>query len=574
MNKKKLLFSKVEKSDKSTSMGEQNENIREKLGIPKTENKEINTQKSNGGTENGLNKEEKTNEKKIQKATDGSIKGTPAKNNLKELEEETIKLKNDLKKAEEEYNTEHENLMKEKDKIYKTLKQINVEMRVLSNDFKKKIEKLKELEKNIVIPDKKKFKNNGKTEEQFEKDIKMLNEEIKIIKKNNQFYVDNCNENIKNFEKKEIKNNKNKEEFKKISDQLSKLYAMKRIENEHKQCEENLRLLREEYNEFNEKYQKQLKIKEAYENAEKKNDMDIPDERTNKDEQEQEDNKGRAIEDEKKFLPKIQNLKFNTDSANRLEALDAKIARLNRIGKKNINSINLFNKVNKEILDNERYKIELEKEKAKEKIIGKSKEKEEAETDREREREDNKKKFLNKNRNKSNVALKKNYLFTEHEQNVLQKLLPKEMLNSYRNKYNNILEKQKEIQKIMKTESADIENAKYTLINNKDFKDMKIIELKRKNTVLRNQYNKIRDKVRKIKKQIQQIENYIQKEEKKIRSKNQEAMRIRIYCKGIKYFREQQKKEQQKKENQNGHENVEENEESQKITIFKKLYLI
>ena len=64
MKQKKLLFSKVEKSDKSTSMGEQNENIKSKLGIPATDNKGTSTEKQNGGKENGANKDQKTNEKK------------------------------------------------------------------------------------------------------------------------------------------------------------------------------------------------------------------------------------------------------------------------------------------------------------------------------------------------------------------------------------------------------------------------------------------------------------------------------------------------------------------------------
>ena len=526
MKQKKLLFSKVEKSDKSTSMGEQNENIKSKLGIPATDNKETNKEKPNGGKENGANKDQKPNEKKkIEKVSDTFINGTPVKLSLQDLMKETERLRNDKKSKEEEFKSEQNMTSQEVKDKNKTIKQQQVKLRVLSNDFKKKIDTLKEYEKSLVIPEKKKVKNTGPTEEEYQKYIKVIEEQIKIYEKSAKSKEKNMNLLVKSSKKKENKKNKNEQELTEINNKIKILSDMKQISIEHNECEEKIRELREEYETLKEKYQKQLKIKEGHESTK---DTDIPDERTNKEENEEEEinkNEG-AIEDIKTFLPKINNLKFQVDSAAKLES---RIIKKNRLAIKNVNALNLYNKVNKEVTENERYLKEKEKEKEKEK-----------KKENQNENEEKAKKIFKTNKNRSNISLNKEYLFSEHENNVLEKVLPKDMINSYRNKFNDLINQKKELKKIFNTESNEIENDKYIIKNKKDYNEMQIIELKRKNVDLKKKYNKICQNINKMKKESKEVMKNIEKEEKKIKVKASERRRIELWCKAVKQMKENQ----------------------------------
>ena len=484
-----------------------------------------------------------TKKKKIEKVSDTFINSKPAKPSLQDLVKETEKLRNDKISKEEEFKSEQNLTAKEVKDRNKAIKQQQIKLRVLSNDFKQKIDTLKEYEKSLVIPDKKKVKYTGKTEEEYQKYIKVIEEQIKIYEKSAKSKADNIDLCVKNCEKKEIKKNKIEQELTILNNKIKKLSKMKQMSIEHNECEEKIRELREEYETLSEKYQKQLKIKEGRESTK---DTDIPDERVNKEENEEEeiDNKEGALEDLKTFLPKINNLKFQVDSSAKLES---KIIKKNRVAIKNVNALNLYNKVNKEVTENERYLREKEKEKEKEK-----------KKENQNENEDKAKKIFKKNKNRSNISLNKEYLFSEHENNVLQKVLPKDMINSYRNKFNDLINQKKEMKKIFNTEINEMENDKYMIKNKKDYNEMQIIELKRKNALLKKQYNKIMQNINKMKKEIKEVEKDIEKEDKKIKAKVNEGRRIEVYCKVVKKMKEDQ--ENQENENDEDSEDIQDNQ--------------
>ena len=505
MKHKKLLFSKNEKVDKSTSMGLENEKAGDKLGVPKSNEKESNQEKEKMTKKNeSKQNQNKDNEKKKEKPSNIKADNVGSNISLKDLENKTKNLIKDLEEKKKKLKVQEEEYFNNVNLLNEQLKEKNAQIKKLSNDFNKMIERLKDHEKKLVIKDKIK-KEKGKTDEEIEKEKKLIIEQIKIYKNRATESKKKYDLYLKTFAKKENKENDMQTTLTSLNDEISSLneniHELKLIEREHQHCEMNNKKLMEQFILY------QSKIKKA-EKSSKSNIPDLIDERNNKDDDDGNgnDNIEKAIEEEKNFLPKIKNLQLSVDTGSSLEA---KIIKRNKIGKTKsgsnaINAINLYNKIDKECKDNERYKKEKEKENKKKKPIIK---------------------------NKSNIQFK-SYLFTDYDNEVLQRILPKEMLNSYKDKFNNILKKKQEIKKIIATESSEIKNENFSLINKKDFNELKLKELKIKYLTLNNTFFKLKEKINNTKKSIKDIENEIQREDKKLKMKENEAKRILIYFKG------------------------------------------
>lgn len=516
MNKRKnLLFSKREKIDKSTSMGEETENEQGMLGIPKDRKKEANI----------INKA-KDKEKKIERASNEFVKNaTP---NLANLINENDNLKQQLESLEKEIEKERKECIEDIKKKDKEYNQKNSEIKMLSNEFMEKLEILKNYEKNLEIKTKNNSINKMKSDEKTEKEIKLIEEQIKIYEVRVNIYKKNYNLSLKNAEIEKKKEDNLEKRLKKLNKQISSLeeevHSMRKILRDHQKCPYSKEKLLEKFRSTNKAFQYEIRLAKqlALLEISEENKEDINKE--NKEENDKEkDDEEKAFNDIKNVLPKIQNLKFQSSPEVKLES---KIIKINKIGMRNsqsnTNTIDLYNKINSDFNDNERYIKEANK-------------------------------SIHINNIKTNIRTEGNYLFNEYEKNILQRLLPKNLINSYKDKFNNILKEKNDIKQKFNNESYDLINNNLKINNERDFNNLRIKEINQQYSILNSKYLKIKQKVNNLKANIKEIKNKIIKEEEKLKLREKDRKRIDIYLKGL-------KEKQINKNNKNNDNQIEENE--------------
>lgn len=539
--KSKKLFSKREKEDKSTSMGKESEvknggtvvskNPSQK---PETENKEGNGKKEkvNGKNEKG----NKTNENVVQKVDDTTLVNPV---NLKDLQAETRKLQNTIKKLEESISKERNEIINEtQEKDYIQAEQ-NQEIKKITKEYKKNLELLKSYDKILSEKEVKLKKNKkDKNEEELKKEISLVESQVKKFEDRAGQAKENYNKYIRKYETKENQESKLQENLNYLNDELSELNNvvndLKKMELDHKRCKINIRRLKEEYE------LAESKLKKAQKYALSKNDVIDEDKNNDENMEEGDDSEEKAESDEKNLLPKIQNIKFNVNPDNSA-ALEWKIIKKNKLGLRTNRSsiINVYSKLNTEFDIQERDENEKKKkEKYKEIYEIQMKNKKNKNKNKDKKSLDNAVKIRNKSY--SNIKTEGNYLFKEKENKLLQKLLPSSLnlVDKYQNKFNEMEKQKKEIEKKYNEEINGINKQKFLLNNQNDFNALKMRESNQRQNLLNIKYHKLREKIRILKNQIKDVEDAISKEDKKIKVKDKEAKRLKIYYDGMRQAQE------------------------------------
>ena len=145
-----------------------------------------------------------------------------------------------------------------------------------------------------------------------------------------------------------------------------------------------------------------------------------------------------------------------------------------------------------------------------------------------------------KNRKKYNSLIRKNrieeinsegnYLFDKEDEKIIEKILPDEKVNIYRNKYEDVLNQKKEIEEIMKTDCNTIQKEKESIFNKCEYNNMELKNKKIDNLQLVMKSQKLRDKINNMKQIIKQYREKINKEDKKLN----EEKRMNNYYKKLK----------------------------------------
>ena len=490
MRRKQLLFSKRDKAEKSTTMGEDGENQGGNLGIPNNNSQ----QDSNADkTPKGQNKNYNNGEAQIENVSNEVLYDPKQKKQKKSLDEELIELQKQLEE-------ERVNSINEANRLNEEDNKKNTELKKLTTIYNNLIQTLKTYDQSLVIRTRKISKYKQKSEEEIKKDIKITETQIKNYEKR-------ANYNKENYQlfKQQVEKEKNKENDLKsvlnnlkedISSSNEEIKYLKLTSNNHLFCNNENRKLKERLANLNTAYQYEIKRAKQLEL------MDIEtkgeDDQEIKEEYDKIDDKAKAEEDEKNLLPRINVLKFRGEN---MQKLEMKILKINKIGvnKSEIigNAINCYKKLNTEYNDNERYK---EKEK--------------------------------KNRNVRKIKynetkIPENYLFTEKEEKIMEKVLPENMYNSCKIKFNDILQQKKELEEQLKTESNNIKNENDDMANKCDFNKMELKTQKLDSLKLVLKSQKLREKINLIKQDIKAMKEKIDKEQKKLNEENKINMYYR-----------------------------------------------
>ena len=255
MRRKQLLFSKREKAEKSTTMGEDNENASGNLGLPNNNEQMPETNNDQTPQEN-KNMKNNDEQKKIEKVSNETFNNEAEKKKPKKnLNEELDKLKKELAKEREE-SILKVTILNEED-IQK-----NMELKILTNKFNSMLQILKSYEQNLVIRTRN-ISKNKKTEEEIKKRIKVTEAQIESFQERK-----NTIENEYNSFKKKVESDKNKEnelnielndlksQIQEINDEIKNL---KIISNIHFYCASENRKLLEKFAALNTSYQYELK---------------------------------------------------------------------------------------------------------------------------------------------------------------------------------------------------------------------------------------------------------------------------------------------------------------------------
>ena len=532
--KSKKLFSKRELADKSTSMGMESEVQNGGTAISKnqTQKTETENKEGNGKKEKG----NKANENIVQKVDNTTLENPV---NLKDLQAETRKLENKIKKLEESIAKERNEAINEtQEKDYIQTEQ-NQEIKKISNEYKKNIELLKSYDKVLSEKEVKLKKNKkGKGEEDLKREISLIESQVKIFEDRAGQAKENYHKYIKKYETKENQESKLQEDLNYLNDELSELNNvvndLKKMQLDHKRCQINIKRLKEEYELV------ESKLKKAQKYGQSKNDIIDEDKNNDENMKEGDDSEEKAESDEKNLLPKIQNIKFNVSPDNPV-ALEWKIVKKNKLGMRTNRSsiMNVYSKLNTEFDIQEKNENEKKKkEKFKEIYETQMKNKKNKNKDKDKKNLDNTVKLRNKSY--SNIRTEGNYLFKEKESKLLQKLLPSSLnlVDKYQNKFNEMEKQKKEIEKKYNEEINGINKQKFLLNNQNDFNALRMKESSQRQNLLNIKYHKLREKVRILKNQIKDVEDAISKEEKKIKVKDKEAKRLQIYYDGIRQAQE------------------------------------
>ena len=484
MRRKQLLFSKREKAEKATTMGEDDENTGGNLGLPNnnTQNQENNNEQN---PKKGKNSKNNQDAKKIENVSNEVFnKENENKKSKKKLNEELEKLKKELA-MERDQSISKVSELNEED-IQK-----NNELKMLTTKFNSLIQILKSYEQNLIIRTRN-ISKNKETEEQIKKHIKVTEAQIKSYEERASII-----ENDYNLFKKKVEADKNKEnelnimlnglksEIFEINEEIK---LLKLTSNTHLYCASENKKLLDRYVALNSAYQyeikraKQLALIEL--NDKDENDQII------KEEYDKMDDKAKAEEEEKNILPKIKVLSYRGE---KLQKLEMKIIKKNRIGlnkSSDVGSgIKFYKKLNTELNDNERYEKQKYNSIIRKNII-------------------------------SEIHADDNYLFNENEENIMEKVFPEEMLNTYKNKYNDMLLQKKEVQDKIKTDSNIIKQKNEEIENKCEYNRMELKNKKVENLKLVMKSQKLRDKINQLKQNIKELKEKINKEEKKLNGEN------------------------------------------------------
>ena len=502
MRRKQLLFSKRDKAEKSTTMGEDGENQGGNLGIPNNNSQ----QDSNADkTPKGQNKNYNNGETQIENISNEVLYDPKQKKQKKSLDEELIELQKQLEE-------ERVNSINEANRLNEEDNKKNAELKKLTTIYNNLIQTLKTYDQSLVIRTRKISKYKQKSEEEIKKDIKITETQIKNYEKR-------ANYNKENYQlfKQQVEKEKNKENDLKsvlnnlkedISSSNEEIKYLKLTSNNHLFCNNENRKLKERLANLNTAYQYEIKRAKQLEL------MDIEtkgeDDQEIKEEYDKIDDKAKAEEDEKNLLPRINVLKFRGEN---MQKLEMKILKINKIGvnKSEIigNAINCYKKLNTEYNDNDRYK---EKEK--------------------------------KNRNVRKIKynetkIPENYLFTEKEEKIMEKVLPENMYNSCKIKFNDILQQKKELEEQLKTESNNIKIENDDMANKCDFNKMELKTQKLDSLKLVLKSQKLREKINLIKQDIKAMKEKIDKEQKKLNEEN----KINMYYRNLQGNKKELEKE-------------------------------
>ena len=405
---KKVLVSKNEKTDKATSTREINENMN---GAGKIQENGQNEENLNNKNSKKNKKKKDINENKIEKVANGSLK-----NASKNIEKENIDLTKELNSLEKKVKEERENFLNKIKELNDDNDKKNIQINELTEEYKKSLKFLKNEEKKLDIESNLKSSYKIKSNEEIKKNIEIIDKKIKIYKK-----MGNASEDQIEKTKKEIKEKEGKEKDlevkaedlrKRVNSMEKKIEDMKIKVEEHKNCEIEIQNKLEEMESLKKTYEYQTKLEQIRASKMENNTFIIE----NEEKDDGEDNKDKALEDQKNILPKIKGLKF---SVGPLADLEAKIVKKNKIRmkKSQSNAINIYNKLNTESNNNERYKIEAIKN-------------------------------IRVNNVKTKIKSKDIYFLKDYENTMLEKVqLPKNILKSYQEKFDNTFKEQEDLKK-------------------------------------------------------------------------------------------------------------------------------
>ena len=474
MKRKQLLFSKREKAEKSTTMGQEDENLGNNLGLPNN-NSQLSENKNNSNAQE-QNAQQNNENKKIEKVS----------NEVFNNENKKKKSKKDLKKELEKLKKELENERKE------SISKVNELL----------IDVLKTYEQSLVVRTRN-ISKKKETEEDIKKHIKALEAQIKSYEERSNIVEEDFNK----F-KKYVKIEKNKENDlnteltdlnSQISDKNQEIKNLKITSNAHLYCASENKKLLDKFSALNTTYQYELKRAKQLaliELGKGEADQQI------EEEYDQLDDKAKAEEDQKNFLPKIKVLKYKGE---KMQKLEMKIIKRNKIGINKSNEIGnclkYYRKLNTEMNDEDAYKR-------------------------------NQKKYnsLIRQNNIDEIHSEGNYLFDKEDEKIMEKILPEEKFNSYRNKFEEMLLQKKEAEEVMKTDCDAIKKENETIFNKCEYNNMELKNKKIDNLQLVMKSQKLRDKINNIKQIIKQFREKINKEDKKLKEEN----RINNYYKKLK----------------------------------------
>jgi hypothetical protein len=257
--------------------------------------------------------------------------------------------------------------------------------------------------------------------------------------------------------------------------------------NTHLYCASENKKLLEKFAALNTSYQYELKRAKQLALIELKKDED---DQLIKEEYDKMSENAKAEENEKNVLPKIKVLKLRGEN---LQKLEMKIIKRNKIGINKSSEIGrgikYYNKLNTEL--NEREKYEKQKYNS----------------------------LIRKNKY-SEIQIEDNNLFDENEEKIMEKVLPEEMLNNYKNKYNDIYLLKKEAEDKLKTDSNTIKRENETINNKCEYNKMQLKNKKVENLKLVMKSQKLRDKINSLKQKIQSLQGKIAKEKKKLKEED------------------------------------------------------
>ena len=111
----------------------------------------------------------------------------------------------------------------------------------------------------------------------------------------------------------------------------------------------------------------------------------------------------------------------------------------------------------------------------------------------------------------------------------MEKVIPDNMYNSYKNKYNNILQQKSQIKERINTENNSKKNEKQLLAYKCEYKMMEIKNCKIDNLKLVVKSQKLRDKINNLNQQIKEVQKLLTKENKKLADKINDEKRINLY---------------------------------------------
>ena len=443
----------------------------------------------------------------------------------KEIEKERVAFLEDIKES------KNENKIK------------NAELKKLKNNYNKKIEILKGYDKNLEFKGKIKPKNHVKSEEEIKKELKLLDHQIKIYEDRVNLSEQNYQLSLKNAQKEENKESEYLDKLNDYKQQISDLEDNNKKQEQilqiHENCKKENEKLLEKYNAVNNAYKYQIKMAKQMELDEMKNEL-IDEREENiieKDKENEGDDEEQIKKDEMNILPKIKILSFPNTPMNNLEV---KIIKKNKLGIKNsssnLNGINLYKKICIENSDNKRYIKEANKN-------------------------------IHVNNIKTNITTEENYLFKDYENNILKKAIPVKLLNSYRDKFNKILNEKKSLKKQIFNQSCETKTETSNLKIQKDFNGLKLKQINIENSILDVKYKKNRRQILDIKKKIKEISNKIKKEEDKIKMREKEKKKLKLYLQGLILMKNEinNNKKEANEEKEENNENEKNNEKESNV---------